>query len=146
MGLSLNDLTGLGSVFDFGAKVMDKIFPDPQKAQEAKIELFKLQQSGELAQLAADTDLAKAQIGVNTVEAGNASTFVSGWRPFVGWVGGVGLAYAAILEPVARFVAAVGFHYTGTFPVLDTTITMQLLFGLLGLGTMRSYDKKQGTS
>lgn len=139
-------LSGFGELFDFGSKIVDKLFPDANAAASAKIELFKLQQTGELAQLAAETDLAKGQIGVNTVEAGNASTFVSGWRPFVGWVGGLGLAYAAILEPVARFVAAVGFHYTGAFPVLDTTITMQLLFGLLGLGTMRSYDKKNRTS
>jgi hypothetical protein len=140
------DLTGLGSVFDFGSKVLDKIFPDPVKAQEAKIELFKLQQNGELAQLAAETQLAKGQIDTNIEEAKSASLLVSGWRPFAGWVGGFGLAYAAILEPVLRFVAAVGFHYTGAFPVLDTTITMQLLFGLLGLGGFRSYDKKNGVA
>ena len=140
------DLTPWGAVVDVIGKVFDRIIPDPIAAANAKMELLKLQQTGELAQLAADTDLAKAQIGVNNTEAGNASSFVCGWRPFVGWVGGVGLAYAAIIEPVARFTAAVGFHYTGAFPVLDTTITMQLLFGLLGLGTMRSYDKKQGTA
>jgi len=140
MGL---DLTGLGSLFDFGGKIIDKLFPDPQKAQEAKIELFKLQQSGELAQLAAETDLAKGQLAVNVEEAKSTKLFVAGWRPFVGWVGGIGLAYAAIIEPVARFVASVGFSYTGSFPVLDTTITMQILFGLLGLGAMRSFDKKQ---
>ena len=140
------DLTGLGAVFDFGSKVLDKIFPDPVKAQEAKIELFKLQQTGELAQLAAETDIAKAQIGVNNTEAASASLFVSGGRPFVIWVGGFGFAYATILEPLLRFVAAVVFNYTGAFPVLDTNLTMQILFGLLGIGAMRSYDKKQGTA
>lgn len=139
MGL---DLTGLGSLFDFGGKLIDKIFPDPQKAQEAKIELFKLQQSGELAVLAAETSLAKGQLDVNLEEAKSANWWVSGWRPACGWVGAAGLAYSAILEPFARFVAAVGFGYMGVFPVLDTTITMQILFGLLGLGAMRSYDKK----
>ena len=136
------DLTGLGSLFDFGGKIIDRIFPDAQKAQEAKIELFKLQQSGELAALAAETDLAKGQLSVNVEEAKNASIFVSGWRPFVGWTGGLGLAYAAIIEPCARFVATVAYQYTGPFPVLDTTITMQILFGILGLGAMRSFDKK----
>lgn len=140
------DLTGLGSLFDFGSKVLDKIFPDPVKAQEAKLELFKLQQNGELAVLAAETDLAKAQIGVNAVEAASSSLFVSGGRPFVIWVGGFGLAYAAILEPLLRFVAAVAFHYTGAFPAIDTTITMQVLFGVLGLGALRSMDKKNGTA
>ena len=35
------------------------------------------------------------------------------------------------------------FDYTGSFPVIDTTVTMQILFGMLGLGVMRSYDKSQ---
>jgi len=50
----------------------------------------------------------------------------------------------AIFEPIGRFIAAVGFGYEGEFPVIDTTITMQILFGILGLGAMRSYDKKVG--
>ena len=144
--MSKFDLTGLSSVFDFGGKLIDKIFPDPQKAQEAKIELFKLQQNGELAQLAAETDLAKGQINVNIEEAKSTNWFVAGWRPACGWVGAAGLAYSAILEPLARFAAVVLGGYTGTFPVLDTTITMQILFGLLGLGAMRSYDKKNNTA
>jgi hypothetical protein len=140
------DLTGLGSIFDFGSKLMDKLFPDPVKAQEAKIELFKLQQNGELAQLAADTDIAKAQIGVNAVEAASQSLFVSGGRPFVIWIGGFGLAYASIVEPILRFVAAVVYHYNGAFPAIDTTITLQVLGGVLGLGALRSMDKRNGTS
>jgi hypothetical protein len=140
------DISGFGSLFDFAGKVVDKLFPDPQKAAEAKIELFKLQQTGELAKLAAETDLSKGQLAVNVEEAKSQSIFVAGWRPFVGWVGGAGLAYSVLLEPIARFVAQVGFGYHSGFPVIDTTITMQILFGLLGLGAMRSYDKKNGTS
>lgn len=82
-----------------------------------------------------------AQIGVNTEEAKSESVFVAGWRPACGWVGALALAYASILEPAIRFVATVGFHYAGTYPVIDTDITMQVLFGLLGLGAMRSFDK-----
>lgn len=140
------DLTGLGSLFDLAKGVLDRVIPDPTQKAQAQIALLQLQQSGELAQLAATTDLAKAQIGVDQVEAGSSSLFVAGGRPFVIWVGGLGLAYAAILEPLARFVAAVGFHYTGAFPAIDTSITMQVLFGVLGLGALRSYDKKQGTA
>jgi Holin of 3TMs, for gene-transfer release len=141
---SILDVTPLGALLDFGSKLVDKLIPDPAAKAEAQLELLKLNQTGELAQLTATTDLAKAQIGVNTVEAGSTSTFVAGGRPFVIWVGGFGLAYAAILEPLLRFIAAVGFHYTGAFPAIDTTITMQVLFGVLGLGALRSYDKKTG--
>jgi hypothetical protein len=86
-----------------------------------------------------------AQVAVNQEEA-KGNWFTSGWRPACGWIGAFSLGYAAIIEPLARFVATVGFHYTGVFPVLDSTITMQVLFGILGLGAYRSYDKKNGTS
>jgi hypothetical protein len=82
-----------------------------------------------------------AQIGVNTEEAKSINVFIAGWRPFVGWVCGAGLAYVSLIEPVARFVAKVGFAYTGAFPVIDTTLTMQVLIGMLGLAAARSTEK-----
>lgn len=129
---------------EIGGKLIDHFFPDAEKQSEARLELLRLQQNGVLAQLAAETDLAKGQQAINQVEAASGSVFVAGWRPACGWAGAFGLAYAAILEPFARFVASVGFGYAGTFPVIDTTITMQVLFGLLGLGAMRSFDKLKG--
>jgi len=142
--MDIKDLTGLGGIFDFASKVIDKIFPDPEKKAAAQLELLKLQQTGELAQLAAETDITKAQIAVNQEEAKSSSLFVAGWRPMVGWVGGFGLAYAAILEPLARFIATVFYHYQGPYPAIDTTITMQILFGLLGLGGYRTMEKIKG--
>jgi len=131
----------LSGLFEVGKGLIDRFFPDPVKADAAKLELLKMQQNGELAELAAATDLAKAQIAVNVEEAKSASLLVSGWRPMCGWVGAIALGYAAILEPVARFAAKVWFGYDGEFPVIDTTITMQILFGILGLGAYRSVEK-----
>lgn len=88
--------------------------------------------------------LQSQQIAVNIEEAKSESVFVAGWRPAVGWAGAFGFAYAAIFEPVMRFFAQVVFHYAGQFPVIDTMLTMQVLFGILGLAGMRSYDKKVG--
>jgi hypothetical protein len=102
-----------------------------------------MQQAGDLAQLAADTDLAKLQIQTNIAEAAG-NWFTAGWRPCIGWVCGAGLAYAALIEPFARFIAKVWFGYTGEFPVIDTTLTMQILMGMLGLGAMRSVEKVKG--
>ena len=56
-----------------------------------------------------------------------------------------GLAYVAVIEPIARFIAQVWFHYAGWFPAIDTTLTMQVLLGLLGLGAMRSYEKSNNS-
>ena len=136
----------ISAVLNIGSQLIDRLFPDKAQADAAKLQMLQLQQSGELAQMQATTDLAKAQIAVNTAEATNGSAFVSGARPFILWICGFALAYSAIFEPIARFVATVMYKYTGAFPVLDTTITMQLLFGLLGLGTMRTVEKIKGVA
>lgn len=94
----------------------------------------------------AETDRLTAQTDINKEEAKSSSLWVSGARPFIMWVCGLAFAYATILEPVLRFSSKVWFDYPGDFPVIDTNLTMQVLFGILGLGVMRSYDKKIGTS
>ena len=54
------DLTGLGSIFDFGTKLIDKLLPDPALKAQATLELARLQQSGELAQISSDTAILQA--------------------------------------------------------------------------------------
>lgn len=129
-----------------GSKVIDRLWPDETQRDLAKLELLKMQQSGELAQLTADTALATAQINVNAEDAKSGSVFVSGARPFILWGCGFAMIYAAMLEPMMRFLAVVVFGYLGSFPVLDTTLTTQVLLGLLGLAGMRSVDKIKGVA
>ena len=133
----------LSGLFEIGKGIINRIFPDPAQAAAAQLELLKMQQNGDLAQLAADTDLAKLQIQTNIAEAAG-NWFTAGWRPCIGWVCGAGLAYAALIEPFARFIAKVGFGYVGDFPIIDTNLTMQILMGMLGLGAMRSVEKVKG--
>lgn len=138
-------LTGLGEVFDFGSKVIDKIFPDKTQADAAKAALAQAQLQGQLQDAAAAWDNAKQQAVVDAAEATNTSTFVSGWRPFVGWVCGSAFAWTYLGQPVGLFLAAcVG--KTLTLPALDISSMMPVLLGMLGLGALRSYDKQQGSS
>lgn len=120
------------AVTDLASTVINKIWPDKSEAEKQ--------------QLAAAVALVQGQLDVNKEEAKNPNTFVSGGRPFVIWICGLSLGYSALFEPLLRFVATVIYHYTGTFPTLDTTLTGQILFGLLGLGAMRSFDKKNGVA
>jgi hypothetical protein len=115
-------------------KIFDKVIPDKAAAEKAKLEMAAALQSQ-------DFQLAIEQIKVNVEEAKSANWFVAGWRPCVGWLGAFALGYAAIFEPIARFVSLVFFDYKGPFPALDTTITMQILFGILGLGAFRTVEK-----
>jgi hypothetical protein len=121
--------------------VLERVIPDPQKRLDAQIELAKLAQSGELAQLTADTDLAKAQIQVNAVEAQSENVFKSGWRPAAGWVCVSALAYQMLLRPLAGWALVNWLHWTSLPPELDVTSLMTLLFGMLGLGAYRTVEK-----
>lgn len=127
------------AILGIGNKLIDHFFPDANQAAAAKLRLLEMQQNGDLQVMA-------SQMDINKIEAANPSLFVSGWRPFIGWVCGISLAYAAILEPVSRFLATVLFKYNGAFPVIDTTLTLQILLGLLGLAGMRSWEKKEGVA
>ena len=135
------DLTGINSIADFAKGIVDRIWPDPATKAKALLDIEDLKQKGELAQLAADTGLAQGQLDINKEEAKSTNWFVAGWRPCVGWIAAFALAYAAIINPIGQFIAEVYFGYKGPFPVIDTTITMQLLFGLLGLGAFRTAEK-----
>lgn len=114
--------------------VIDRVIPDKAAAEKAKQEL-------ESTESKAIFENAIAQIAVNVEEAKSSNVFVSGWRPACGWIGALGLGYAAIIEPISRFIALVFFEYKGPFPQLDTSITMQILFGILGLGAYRTFEK-----
>lgn len=126
--------------------LFDKFIPDPKAAADAKLEVMRLAQNGELAQLNADLQLATGQMEVNKVEAASSDKFTSRARPFIMWICGFSLMYAALIEPFARFIAMVWFNYSGQFPELDTNITLQLLFGLLGLGAYRTVEKIKGVT
>lgn len=84
-----------------------------------------------------------AQVSINIEEAKNENIFISGWRPFIGWIGGISLAYISILEPLMRFVSQVYYNYKGPFPAIDTTLTLQVVIAMLGVGVMRTVDKMQ---
>ena len=125
------------------AKVIDKLIPDPQAKAQAQLDLLKLQQAGEFKELDADLALKLEQIKVNALEAQSPDFFRGGWRPFVGWVCGTGLAVQFLVAPVATWAATLMGHALA-FPSLDMGTLMTLLGGLLGLGGMRTAEKIQG--
>ena len=131
----------LDGLFGLAGKVFDKIFPNPQQAAEAKLKLFEMQQSGELKILEAETTLALGQISINKAEAESTDFFRGGWRPFIGWVCGLGLFYQFLLRPLMTFVLMVFETKVQTMPALELDTLMTLLFGILGLGAMRTTEK-----
>ncbi len=131
---------------EFVGKIADKIWPNPAEKAAGLLELEKLRQTGELAQLTADTDLAKGQLAINQAEASSASLFVSGARPFIMWVCGVAFSYTLILQPFMVFLCAVLGKVLPPLPNIDTNLLGWALGGILGLGTMRTTEKIKGVA
>ncbi len=126
---------GIGEVIKSVGQIADDLTTSDKERMQADLDAYK-----------AETERMGGQVEINKIEAANSSLFVSGGRPFVVWVCAVALAYAAVIEPMARFVAKVGFGYDGDFPIINTDLTMQVLVGVLGLGAYRSFEKVKGVA
>jgi hypothetical protein len=122
-----------------GSSLIDRLFPDPNQKAAAQLELIKLQQSGELAALAAETDLAKGQLEINKTEAASSSLFVAGWRPGTGWICNAALAYHFLIRPLL-------ITFGKPAPALEIGDLLTLLLGLLGLGGLRTKEKLAGVA
>lgn len=131
-----------------GLDIIDKFIPDPEKKADAIFKLKQLEQDGDLAALNAEVSLLLGQVEVNKVEAASTNIFKSGWRPFIGWVCGSAFAYKFIVNPFLLFLVALGGLDldVSLLPELEWQELSAVLMGMLGLGTMRSYDRVKGKS
>jgi len=71
----------VSAAFDVGGKLIDRLWPDPAQRDAAKLKLMELQQSGALAQLAAETELSKGAADIVKTEAGSSNFLTASWRP-----------------------------------------------------------------
>ena len=86
-----------------------------------------------------------AQVEINRTEANHRSIFVAGWRPFIGWVCGVALAWHFILFDLLTWVSINHFPQMARLPDLSGTETLvTVLLSLLGLGALRTAEKFGG--
>jgi hypothetical protein len=90
-------------------------------------------------------DADKGQLEVNKTEAASVSVFVSGWRPFIGWTCAAALAFEFVVSPLAQWIGFVTGHPIPKPPTLSEHL-WELLFGMLGLGALRSLEKIKGAS
>lgn len=127
----------ISSITDAISKVLDRVLPNKEQNDAAKAQLIQTEVQGQIQEVL-------AQIQVNAVEAQSQSTFVAGWRPYVGWICGTALAYATMVQPLITLIVRL---WKPNFEplVIDNSQTLTVLMGLLGLGVMRSIDKNYGT-
>jgi len=116
--------------------LIDRLIPDKAEAGRVKLEM-----ETKLVEAANQVNL--AQIENNKIEAGHRTIFVAGWRPFLGWVSGVGFAWAFVGQPIAVWILALTGN-TMPIPPLDTAPLTEMVFAMLGLGGLRTFEKSRG--
>ena len=108
--------------------------PSPEKIAEINIKLVELENLG-----------MQAQSRINEVEAANTNVFVSGWRPFIGWICGFGLGTKFIFIPIGVWVCGL-LDIKPIVPEIETGELMTLILGMLGLGGLRTFEKFTGSN
>lgn len=113
--------------------IVSKVWPDKTEQQKQEFTLALTRELNE-------TQLLTKQIDVNVEEAKSSNIFVAGWRPFIGWVCGLAFAWQFIGLPIFLFISNALGHPVQP-PVFDTASMTTVLLGMLGLGSLRTYEK-----
>lgn len=130
---------GMGGIISTVGQVADDLFTSDEERAQATLDNYK-----------AETERMSGQVKINKVEAASANLFVSGWRPAVGWVGVMAMAYQFVLYPFLVWgwhaMQAAGWISIGLTepPMLDTEALWVILSGILGLGVYRTAEKLKG--
>ena len=123
------------------APIIDKaldLIPNENDRQRAKEDM-------ERGILDAANQALLGQLEINKVEAAHKSIFVAGWRPFIGWVCGAGIAWAFIGQPIANW-AVEAFGLGVPLPIIPTDNLMELVLAMLGMGGLRTFEKLRGVA
>jgi hypothetical protein len=129
---AMDPITGGENLATAIAGIVGKFIPDPAAKAQADAETRAALQQWDASQNA-----------VNAAEAASTNPFTSAWRPFIGWVCGAALAYQYVAAPIAIWIGFVVGHPMPKPPTLDDTL-WQLMFAMLGMGGLRTYEKLRG--
>jgi hypothetical protein len=131
------DMPIIGDTIRAVTDLIGKAIPDQDKKMEIGVQLATLADQADVR----ENQLLQGQIDVNKIEAASMNLFVSGWRPFIGWTGGVALGYTWVAAP---FLKVYG-HLT-EMPALSADAIYPIIMAMLGIAGMRTYEKVKGVS
>ena len=102
----------------------------------------RLDKKAVLARIVSQPNLVQSEIG--KIEATHKSIFVAGWRPFIGWVCGAALAYNFIIRELLIWSLTISGKEVLPPPALQMEVLTTILYALLGLGGLRTFEKLRG--
>lgn len=119
-GASKGLFSGIGSLAkDIRTAITGK---DPEKLAELEAKLLELESASQLA-----------QVEINKIDAASNDSFQRRWRPYIGWVCGIGLTIQYLVFPIGNMITPM--------PKYDFSDLINLVIAMLGLGALRTYEK-----
>ena len=126
--------------------LLNKVLPDAEAKAKAQLELAKLAQDGAFKELDVQLQVNLAQAKINEIEAASSNPMAATWRPAAGWVCVMALGYEFLLRPILPWALTVA--QVPSVPPLQSldAVLWELVFAMLGIGGMRSYERSQRVS
>ena len=118
-----------GKTIEAVGNIVDELYTSEEERQQAKLAIQKV-----------EAKLKEKQLDINKAEASHRSIFVSGWRPFLGWISGLSIGYVYLFQPILDMILQM-FQVKVDWVQLDLGQLMPLVLGMLGLGGLRTFEK-----
>lgn len=136
----LSALFSGGDVIGAVGKSLDDLFTSDEERLELEKEIMKADREFRIreAELIAQQNIAQTE--VNKEEARSGSLFVAGWRPMIGWIGALALAYQFLVYPLLLWM-----DIDNPPPQMESDVLYTIITGMLGIAGMRSFDKMKST-
>jgi len=135
------NILGIGSIITAVGKVADNLFTSDKERLDIEVQKAEIA----LQEKAIDASIVARVHDTNIAEAQHRSVFVAGWRPFIGWVGGMALVYSFLVYPIFLWVNAIFWNVTPP-PSLDDEFLFNIILAMLGVAGMRTFEKYKGVS
>jgi hypothetical protein len=115
------------------ANVVDQFVETPDEKRAWETVKAKMAQEPQLA-----------QIEINKVEASHRSIFIAGWRPAIGWICAIAIAFNFIINPIIQWATCMTAAGCLAGPDMQIETMMELVLGMLGLAGLRTFEKYTG--
>ena len=124
---------GIGSIINGVGKIADDLITTDKERLEIALREKEL-----------DTQILSKVHETNIAEAQHRTLFVAGWRPFIGWVSGLALAYTFLVQPIFLWINSI-YNLTATPPPqLNDDLLFNIVLAMLGIAGLRTYEKQKG--
>lgn len=133
----LGKILGGGSIKAIG-DIVDDLYTSEEEKNEAKIKLEEIQ-----------AKLKSKQMDINFADASSKAGGISGfmqraWRPLIGMSCAIAILWEFVIKQFLMFFMAAFSIQTMPLPSLDMGVLMPLVMALLGMGSLRTFEKVKG--